>query len=573
MGLHGIQIKRTTISPPPIALLGDGVVGVVGTAPGATIDGAFGDGTNIIYDQPFRINNRAEAPTADLGDTGSLPKALNGIFRQGNVPVQMVIVQHEPTINTTARVLAERQHFVGGSADLTGMWALTVADPAPTILCIGDEVSNRRLPTIHNARGFTMYVEQNAPTGTFVFSSPPENRVITKGTSVSITLPLVTGATSYTLSQLHKFPGLTFDSGTRVLSGTTNVDVPPTFLVYQARRASGTPLFRNSYFTMQTVPSTDPNDISFGALPVNFALEVGTAMTDTTLPTVTSSSSTTLSTMIQNLPPGISYNTSTRVLSGTPTGTWQARALLYEAQGDDHSANTVAAELVTVAGVLGAIAVLDGPDGTQAEAITKAGDFDSPRAYLVDPGVVTADGRVLSSPSVAGLMAATPFWESPSNRILQGVVGLGRLIDRARAQALNDDYIATVIRRNGFRLWGNETLATTGASYRFVNIQRTADAIEASLVESHLYAVDRNITVRYFETVALGVNNFLSKLTAQGAITGGICYPDDAKNTVASIQAGEVYFQIEWSGSYPAQTLNINIELSGRFLEELLANI
>ena len=73
---------------------------------------------------------------------------------------------------------------------------------------------------------------------------------------------------------------------------------------------------------------------------------------------------------------------------------------------------------------------------------------------LVDPGVTTADGKVLSAPSVAGLMAVTPFWESPSNRILQGVVGTGRLIDRARAQALNDDYIATIIRRNGFRLVG-----------------------------------------------------------------------------------------------------------------------
>ena len=69
------------------------------------------------------------------------------------------------------------------------------------------------------------------------------------------------------------------------------------------------------------------------------------------------------------------------------------------------------------------------------------------------------------------------------------------------------------------------------------------------------------------------MNQFLAKLTSQGAISGGVCYPDDSKNTVASIQAGEVYFQIEWSGSYPAQTLNINMELSGRFLEELLANM
>ena len=141
------------------------------------------------------------------------------------------------------------------------------------------------------------------------------------------------------------------------------------------------------------------------------------------------------------------------------------------------------------------------------------------------------------------------------------MVGTQRKIDfqhgnsATRAQALNDEHIATIIRLNGFRLWGNETVATTDASYRFINIQRTADTIEDSLEEAHLWAIDRNITVRYFELVAQSVNNFLDKLTAQGAITGGICYPDDSKNTVASIQAGEVFFQIEWSGAYPSQTL------------------
>ena len=237
------------------------------------------------------------------------------------------------------------------------------------------------------------------------------------------------------------------------------------------------------------------------------------------------------------------------------------------------NANVIASGLVEIAGKLKAIAVLDGPNGTQAAAATFAGDFDSARAYLVDPGVVTADGAQQASPSVAGLMAATPFWVSPSNMPINGVVGLGRLIDKARAQALNDDYIATIIRKNGFRLWGNETVATTDASYRFVNLQRTADAIEASLYAAHQWAIDRNITERYFELVAQSVQNFLDKLTSQGAITGGEAYPDDSKNTVASIQEGQAFFQIEWSGSYPAQTLNINMELSGRFLEEILANL
>ena len=384
MADHGIQITRTTVSPPPVTTIGQGIVGVVGTAPAAAVDGAFGDGTNITYNEPFRLNSRADAPSADLGADGTLPDALNGIYRQGNVVVQMVIVEENSVAAT------QRTNLLGSAADLTGIYALQGADPIPKVLCIGHDVATDR-----------------------------------------------TGG----------------------------------------------------------------------------------------------------------------------------------------------SANTLAAGLVTVAGNVQGIAVLDGPNGTQAEAITFAGDFDSARAYLVDPGVVTADGSVLASPSVAGLVAATDFWRSPSNRILNGVTGTQRKIDfqhgnsSTRAQALNDEYIATIIRQNGFRLWGNETVSTTDASYRFINIQRTADTIEDSLREAHQWAVDRNITLRYFQLVAQSVQNFLDKLTAQGAITGGVCYPDDSKNSVASIQEGQAFFQIEWSGAYPAQTLNINMELSGRFLEELLANL
>ena len=34
MADHGIQITRTTISPPPVAIIGQGVVGIVGDGTG-----------------------------------------------------------------------------------------------------------------------------------------------------------------------------------------------------------------------------------------------------------------------------------------------------------------------------------------------------------------------------------------------------------------------------------------------------------------------------------------------------------------------------------------------------------
>ena len=92
------------------------------------------------------------------------------------------------------------------------------------------------------------------------------------------------------------------------------------------------------------------------------------------------------------------------------------------------NANALASALVEVATKLRATAILDGPGGSNAEAKVFAGDFDSPNAYLVEPGVVTADGEVQASPSVAGLIAVNDlqngFWTSPSNMVVQGILGI-----------------------------------------------------------------------------------------------------------------------------------------------------
>ena len=500
MADHGIQITRTSVSPPPVATLGGGVVGVVGTAPDAAVDGAFGDGTAIIYDQPFRINNRGEATTADLGAGGTLPGILNGIYRQGNVPVWFSIIEVGAAVAAIVAAdfsAATFSTFVTQSgfdaSTLTGQrWAIIAAGSHRFLAFKNISSADETL-----ADGLThgREIEVRASGGTTVLHTyTVEGDFDTTHDRIEID----TGAVTTGLTN-----GTDYDLSTVAVAAQTADAQTSVKLLGRESQLTG----------IYALTSVDP-------------------------------------------PPTIICVGST--LATTRPGT---------------NANVLASGLVEIAGKLKAIAVLDGPNGTQAAAATFAGDFDSARAYLVDPGVVTADGAQQASPSVAGLMAATPFWVSPSNMPINGVVGLGRLIDKARAQALNDDYIATIIRKNGFRLWGNETVATTDASYRFVNLQRTADAIEASLYAAHQWAIDRNITERYFELVAQSVQNFLDKLTSQGAITGGEAYPDDSKNTVASIQEGQAFFQIEWSGSYPAQTLNINMELSGRFLEEILANL
>ena len=500
MADHGIQITRTSVLPPPIRTLGQGVIGVVGTASGAAADGKFGDGTSVEFHEPFLLNSRADAPSADIGTTGSLPAVLNGIYRQGNVPVQMVIVPDGVGAAATPSEAFAMEEYRGFTTQ-SAIDAALVTDPIWSLISDGP---HRHLVFKNAAAGDT----------TILRGLEPGRKVTVSASGGGSTLHTYTIEGDY--DELHRRIEVNSNASHSGLTNATDYDLAtvavPAVTVADATRINL--LGRESQLT-----------------------GVYALLSASSAPTILCVGST-----LANTRPG-------------------------------SNANTLAAGLVEIAIKLNAIAVLDGPNTSHADAITFAGDFDSARVYLVDPGVVTADGSVLASPSVAGKFAVTDFWESPSNMILNGVVGRGRLVDKVRAQALNDDYIATILHKKGFRLWGNETVTSTEPNYRFVNIQRTADAIEASLREAHQWAIDENITVNYFQLVAQSVQNFLDKLTSQAAITGGVCYPDDSKNTVDTIQEGQAFFQIEWSGAYPAQTLNINMELSGRFLEEILANL
>ena len=604
---HGLNISVGSVLPPPVAVLGAGVIGVVGTAEGADVDGDFGravtleasefssvatqalldaltsthwavltissvkylafkspsgddelrlrdlksgnkvdvyasagtsvlmtftigadydatnkriqinasadvssltDGTNydlktneIVYNEPFLLRSRADAPSDELGDDGTLPDALNGIYQQGNMPVQMVIVEEgvaSAAITAQDLAVATFSTFTVQSAydaaGLTGAhWALI-------------HEGNHRFLAFQNLATADIAILQGLAIGRQITVEPSGGGTVLKTYTIE-------GAYDST----HERIEVNMSANTTTLTTSTDYDLQ-TLAVAAVTAASqerihllGRESQDSGVYALKSASDPKPTILCLGSDLAN----------------------------------------------DRPGG----------------NANVIASGLVEVAGEMKAIAVLDGPNGTHAEAITFAGDFDSSRVYLVDPGVVTADGSGLASPSVAGKMAATPFWESPSNMILNGVVGMGRLVDKDRATALNDAYIATIRRLSGYRLWGNETVTTTNPNFRFVSVQRTADAIEASLEAAHLWAVDQNITRNYFQQVAQSVQGFLDGLQSQQAIAGGRCYPDAAKNTKSAVKAGRAFFQVEWSALYPAQEVNIAIELNDNFLENVIGDL
>lgn len=252
-------------------------------------------------------------------------------------------------------------------------------------------------------------------------------------------------------------------------------------------------------------------------------------------------------------------------------------------QRPDDAANPVVADLLSIAARLRAVIIKDGPNTNDADAITDRDDYGSKRVYTVDPFVTVLKDSIATdvpaSAYVAGLIARVDndegFWVSPSNHEIYGIIGTARAIDftlgdtSSRANLLNESEVATIIRKEGFRLWGNRT-CSADPKWAFINVVRTADMINDSLLRAHMWAVDRNITRTYFEDVAEGVNNYLSRLKTQGAIAGGRCWADSDFNTADTIADGRAVFLFDFSAYAPAERVTFRSMLVNDYLEEIL---
>ena len=246
------------------------------------------------------------------------------------------------------------------------------------------------------------------------------------------------------------------------------------------------------------------------------------------------------------------------------------------------NANPVVAELLGIAERLRAVIIADCPNETKEEAVSYREDFGSPRLFCAYPWAKVMKGDdIVEEPfsaRIAGLIAKSDnergFWWSPSNSVINGIVGISKPIDFTLgdpvcvANFLNENKVATIIQQDGFRLWGNRT-TSADAKWCFISVRRTADMINDSLLRAHLWAVDRNITKTYVEDVCEGVNNYLRYLKNIGAVIGGNCWANASLNTPDQIQQGKIAFDFDFTPPYPAEHITFRSRLVNDYLEEI----
>jgi phage tail sheath protein FI len=251
-----------------------------------------------------------------------------------------------------------------------------------------------------------------------------------------------------------------------------------------------------------------------------------------------------------------------------------------------HSATlAVATAMEAVAEKLSAIAIIDGPNTTDEAAMAYATSFGGKRLYMVDPGVMswdtTANADVGSPASawVAGLFAWTDttygFWASPSNKTFLGVTGTKRPIEfldgdaTCRANLLNNAFIATIIRDEGFRLWGNRTLSSD-PKWTMVTRVRTFDMVMAALLYGTKWAVDEPITKGYVKAMLESLHGFMRDLKAKGAVINFDVFIDTERNTATELEQGRIFFGVEFTDSPPAENPTFLVDVNNKWITEVL---
>ncbi len=170
----------------------------------------------------------------------------------------------------------------------------------------------------------------------------------TKDKAVSVTLPGATGgegALSYDLSP--KPPdGVTFDPASRLLSGKPTATKAAVTYTYTATDSdddtSAGDTARQSFTITVAAPDTAP-EFTEQAPDQNWV--AGQRITPVTLPAATGGNGDLAYALTPEPPAGVSFNSSTRVLSGTPAGTQAATVYTYTVT--DADANTAASDADT----------------------------------------------------------------------------------------------------------------------------------------------------------------------------------------------------------------------------------
>ncbi|HHS9651405.1 TPA: phage tail sheath protein [Klebsiella oxytoca] len=172
----------------------------------------------------------------------------------------------------------------------------------------------------------------------------------------------------------------------------------------------------------------------------------------------------------------------------------------------------------------------------------------------------------------------TGWHKTLSNVGVNGVTGINASVfwdlqeSGTDADLLNEAGVTTLIRKDGFRFWGNRT-CSDDPLFQFENYTRTAQVIADTMAAGHMWAVDKPITATLIKDIVAGINAKFRELKTAGYIVDATCWFDETANDAVTIKAGKLYIDYDYTPVPPLEDLTLRQRITDKYLANLVSSV
>jgi len=172
----------------------------------------------------------------------------------------------------------------------------------------------------------------------------------------------------------------------------------------------------------------------------------------------------------------------------------------------------------------------------------------------------------------------TGWHKTLSNVGVNGVTGISSSVfwdlqqSGTDADLLNEACVTTLIRKDGFRFWGNRT-CSDDPLFVFENYTRTAQVLADTMAEAHMWANDKPLTPVLVREIVAGINAKFRELVNAGYLLGASAWYDESANDVASLKAGKLAIDYDYTPVPPLEDLTLRQRITDTYLANFAASV
>lgn len=249
----------------------------------------------------------------------------------------------------------------------------------------------------------------------------------------------------------------------------------------------------------------------------------------------------------------------------------------------------VAAALAIVAKKLRGMAYVSAAASADKEAAVLYRDnFAARELMVIWPDFISWDTTAsASAPAFAtaravGLRAKIDqeqgWHKTLSNVAVAGVTGISRDVHwdlqdpTTDAGYLNAGDVTTLVNANGFRFWGSRT-CSDDALFAFESATRTAQVLADTIAEGLLWAIDKPMSRSLVKDIVESINAKFRELKANGYVIDAQCWYDETVNTTATLAAGELHIDYDYTPVPPLENLTLRQRITDRYLASFASGV